>query len=452
MACLGLGLSLPMITLPVSMFGSLPDPESMGAVLNTAFLNADAARILQNSGSETIENGPLNVWSLLGYGVLIIYISGALYKLFKLTSLLLYIRSNIRKNHREKQDKLWFIYLESSSPAYSFFNYIFINRQMESLSIDELEKICFHESIHAKQYHTLDILFVELVSILFWFNPLITVFKKHLLEVHEYLADDKIIKNTDMKKSYSQLLLKLSTEEVPPILSSAFSAKQISRRISMIGKVRSGAGHRFSFLLLLPVAALLLLSFSSVENRYSGEPVTIEDRTIISSSNNQVKVGLITWINNTLYTDSQLNERLGIKSGDAYSKEYLEQKLYLDEDAINSLYLDKGYLFFQIEVEEIPKNNGSMDLTMTLYEGLPFYIRQISITGNGSVSKEDILKEVLIKEGELFSKTKLIKSVRAIGQMDLFDPEGIEVNPTPIKNEESGEFSKVDIEFRLNEK
>ena len=94
---------------------------------------------------------------------------------------------------------------------------------MESFRSDELEKICIHESIHAKQYHTLDILIVELVSILFWFNPLITVLKKHLQEVHEYLADERIINSTDMKKSYYHLLLKQKTAENPPILSSEFS-------------------------------------------------------------------------------------------------------------------------------------------------------------------------------------------------------------------------------------
>jgi len=449
---LGLGLLLPLITLPVSIYGSQPVSESLRAVFNMAILNADTAIFSQNSGNISIANDQLSIGSILGYGLILVYISGVFYRLVQLTKKLLHIRNSIRNNIREKRDRLWFIYLENGSPAYSFFNYVFIHKHLKHLSSDELVKIYNHESIHASQYHTLDILFVELVSILFWFNPLIKMFKNHLLEVHEYLADEKIIKSPDMKKSYSHLLLKLSSEENPPILSSAFSAKQISRRISMIGKARSLPRHRFSFLLLLPATAFLLISFSSVENRYTNNPASIENQTSVSSSMSQMKIGVITWKNNTLYTDDQLNEWLGIKSGDAYSKEYLEQRLYLDEDAINSLYLDKGYLFFQIEVEEIPKDNGSMDLTMTLYEGLPFYIRQISITGNGSVSKEDILKEVLIKEGDLFSKTKLIKSVRAIGQMDLFDPEGIVVNPTPIKDEVSGEFNKVDVEFKLAEK
>jgi hypothetical protein len=452
MASLGLGLLLPIITLPVSIYGSQPVSESLGAVFNMAIINADTALFPQNSGNVFIANDQLSIGSILGYGLILVYISGVFYRLVQLIKKLLHIRNSIRNNQRIKRGKLWFIYLETTSPAYSFFNYVFINKHLERLSSEELVKIYNHESIHASQYHTLDILFVELVSILFWFNPMIKMFKNNLLEIHEYLADEKIIKSPDMRKSYSHLLLKLSSEENPPILSSAFSAKQISRRISMIGKARSLPRHRFSFLLLLPAAAFLLISFSSVENRYSTVSASIKNQTAVSSSIMQMKVGVITWTNNTLHTDDQLTERLGIKSGDAYSKEYLEQRLYLDEDAVNSLYMDNGYLFFQVEVEEAPKDDGTMDLTITLYEGVQAHIRQITIVGNGSVPKEDVLKEILIQEHELFSKTKLIESVRAIARMGLFDPENIAVNPTPIKDEVSDELNKVDIEFKLAEK
>lgn len=449
---LALGLLLPLITLPISIYGSFTESESIGAIFNMPIFTADTEIFPQNSGNVSIESSKLNTWSLLSYGLISLYMSGVIYKLFQLTKKLLHIRNSIRNSQRVKRDRLWFIYLENGSPAYSFFNYVFINKQLERLSSDELEKICFHESIHAMQYHTLDILFVELISILLWFNPVIKMFKKHLLEVHEYLADQKIIKSTNMKKSYSLLLLKLSSEENPPILSSAFSAKQISRRIKMIGRTRSLARHRLSFLMLLPAAAFLLISFSSVENKYSNISESIDNQTVAASSIQEMKVGVIIWTDNTLYTDDQLTERLGIKNGDSYSKEFLEQRLYLDEDAINSLYLDKGYLFFRIEVDEIPKDDGSMDLTIAFYEGVQAYIRNITIVGNGNVSKEDVLKEIRIQEDELFSKTKLIESVRAIARMGLFDPENIQVNPIPIQDEMSSEFAKVDIEFKLTEK
>jgi len=451
LVCLGLGMILPLVTLPVSMYGSLSSSETMGSVFNMAIRNADTALFFQSSANVSMDNDQLNIWMILGYGLILVYISGVFFRLVQLSKKLFQIRNSIRNNQKEKRDRLWFVYLDNGAPAYSFFSYVFINTQLADLSNDELVKIYKHESIHARQYHTLDILLIELISILFWFNPLIKMFKKHLHEVHEYLADESISNNTDMKKSYSLLLLKLSSEENPPLISSAFSAKQISRRIKMIGKARSLPRQRLAFLSLLPVAAFLLISFSSVENRYSRIPISVESQTAVPSNATQMKVGVINWINNTLYTDDQLTKRLGIKSGDVYSKEYFEQRLWIDMDAVSSLYMDKGYLFFNAEAKEDPKNGGEMDLTITLYEGVQSYIRQISIVGNGSVPKEDILKEVLLQEGELFSRTKLIKSVQAIGQMGLFDPENITVNPTPIQEEFDGEFAKVDIEFNLND-
>ena len=62
------------------------------------------------------------------------------------------------------------------------------------------------------------------------------------------------------------------------------------------------------------------------------------------------------------------------------------------------------------------------------------------------------MEKIVIQQGELFSKTKLMKSVQAISKMNLFDPENILVNPTPIKDPLSGEFTLVDIEFKLTEK
>ena len=320
------------------------------------------------------------------------------------------------------------------------------------MSNEELERIGNHEIIHAKQYHTADILFIELVSMFFWFNPLIKIFKEYLQEVHEYLADENILNNKAMKQSYSNLLLKLTTEENPPILSSAFSAKQISRRIRMIEKSRSLPRHRILFCLLLPVTAFLLMSFSYLEARSNSNPLTIEPQPSTAASASQLKVGKITWVNNTIYSDAQLSKKLGIENGDDYSVDHLNQRLYLETDAASSLYMDNGYLFFNAEVKENPNDDGFIDLTITIYEGVQVKIRQILITGNGNVPKKDIMEKILIQEGELFSRTRLINSVHAIAQMNQFDPEHIVTYPTPIKNSSTGEFTLVDFEFKLTEK
>lgn len=449
---LALGLILPLITLPSGWHYILPGAGSIDRPLNLSFLNIDSSLTQQNPGTHTLENSPLNRWLIFGYGLIIIYISIAVFRLIQLSRRLLSIQSLIRNNPGVQKDRYWFIQLEMALPAFSFFNYIFISKNLESLSSEEMERIGNHEINHAKQYHTLDNLFLELLSVLFWFNPLIKVFKDKLQEIHEYLADENILKNNTMKQSYSNLLLKLTTVENPPIPSSAFSAKQISRRLRMIDKPKSLPGHRILFFLLLPVAAFLLMSFSYLETRSKPDPSTVENISTAATPASKTRVGLISWVGNTIYSDAQLNEKLGIKSGEKYSVDHLNQRLYINEDAVSSLYLDNGYLFFNAEVDENPKDDGSMDLTITIYEGVQAIIRQILITGNGRVPKKDVMENIVMQEGELFSKAKLIKSVRAIAKMKLFVPEKIEPTPIPVQDPVSGEYAQVDIEFKLTEK
>lgn len=451
-----LGLTLPLITLPSGWHYILPGASSIDKPLNLSFLNADSTLSQQNPGNHAPESNPVNRWVIWGYGLCIIYITIVVYRLIRLSKKLLSIRSSIRNNSRVQKDRYWFIQLETTSPAFSFFNYIFISKNMGSLSSEELEQIGSHEIIHAKQYHTLDNLFLELLTALFWFNPLIKIFKENLQEIHEYLADEKILKNNAMKQAYSNLLLKLTTVENPPIPSSAFSAKQISHRLRMIEKPKSLPRQRVLFFLLLPTAALLLMSFSYLETRSNPNTLSTEYQSTAAIPASQISVGKISWTGNTLYTDAQLDEKLGIKSGDEYSLDFLNKKIWgvdaiSSKDAVSTLYQDDGYLFFSVEVEENFKDDGFIDLTITIFEGVQAYIRNITFEGNGSVSIEDILKNILVKEGELFNKTKLINSVHAITRMGLFDPEKIVPNPIPIKDPLSGESTLVDIEFKLTE-
>ncbi len=447
-----LGVVLPLITLPGQWYQSLLGSESIDNPLNLIFLNANANSSPETSASVFLENSRRDMRAAMAYLFMGIYISGALFRLVKLAEKLLIIRSSIRQHNRERRDDYWFIPLETQSPAYSFLNYIFISKNLENLSASDMERIFTHETIHARQGHSLDILFAELVSVLFWFNPLMKAFRKYLTEVHEYLADEKTINNTEMKKSYSHLLLKLTSEEQPFKLSSAFSAKQISRRILMMEKARSIPRQKFSLLLLLPAAVVLLMSFSYFENRSSASPLILEDQASEARASYQLKVGKISWEGNSLFTDSRLTKELGIKTGDAYSEDHLLDRLYRDEDAVNALFLDKGYLMLNLNFEELPNDDGTMDLVITIYEGEPWRIGQIIIKGNGSVPEQDVMDVILLKPGDLFSKTKLIHSVQAIKQMNKFVPEEILPNPIPLKDPVSGEFSVVDMEFLLKEK
>ena len=221
----------------------------------------------------------------------------------------------------------------------------------------------------------------------------------------------------------------------------------------MMEKARSIPRQKFSFLLLLPAAVVLLMSFSYFENRSSASPLILEDQASEAGASYQLVVGKISWEGNTLFTDSRLTKELGIKTGDAYSEDHLLDRLYRDEDAVNALFLDKGYLMLNLNFEELPNDDGTMDLVITIYEGEPWRIGQIIVKGNGSVPEQDVMDVILLKPGDLFSKTKLIQSVQAIKQMNKFVPQEILPNPIPLKDPVSGELSAVvDMEFVLKEK
>jgi len=155
----------------------------------------------------------------------------------------------------------------------------------------------------------------------------------------------------------------------------------------------------------------------------------------------------ISWIGNTKYTAAQLNATLGVKKGDIYNQKLLKKRLESDEDAVNSLYLDYGYLFFQLVPAEVSIMNDSIDLEMRMYEGKPATINNVIIKGNTKTNEHVVRRELRTLPGELFSKEKIIRTVRELATLGHFDPEKIVPDPRP--NMADG---TVDIQYNLEEK
>jgi len=167
---------------------------------------------------------------------------------------------------------------------------------------------------------------------------------------------------------------------------------------------------------------------------------------------NSSKIGNITWVNNTIYSSAKLNEVLGMKKGDEYSKEKLNSRIWNDKRGVSSLYLDKGYLFSNIKTSENTSNDGTINLIFTIYEGNRGKIGKIDIKGNKNVPTKDILNKIEIKSGDIFSKAKLIQSVRAIGLMGKFNEVEIKPEIIPGSKIPNSEFINVDLVFNVAEK
>jgi outer membrane protein insertion porin family len=157
----------------------------------------------------------------------------------------------------------------------------------------------------------------------------------------------------------------------------------------------------------------------------------------------------VTWEGNYVYTDEQLSAVLGISKGDVYNIAELEKKLTFNPNGsdITSLYMDDGYLFFNIEPVEVGIEGDSVDIEMRIVEGPQATINQVRVVGNTRTSDHVILREIRTLPGQKFNRSLLIRTQREISTLGYFDPE--KVNPVPIPNQSDG---TVDIEYQVEER
>ncbi len=155
----------------------------------------------------------------------------------------------------------------------------------------------------------------------------------------------------------------------------------------------------------------------------------------------------ITWVGNKKFTSAQLSRVLRIKKGDVYDQSLLDKRLSTDDDAVSNLYMDDGYLFFNVTPVEVSVENDSIDLEMRIFEGPQATIKDVIITGNTRTNDHVIRREIRTLPGELFSKSDIIRTVRELAQLGHFDPE--QIVPTPKPNPADG---TVDLEYSLVEK
>ena len=153
----------------------------------------------------------------------------------------------------------------------------------------------------------------------------------------------------------------------------------------------------------------------------------------------------ISWAGNTIYSSEYLDLLLGMKKGDVYNQTLLNKRTMEDDDAVANLYMNNGYLFFQLVPIESKIEGDSIALEMRVMEGPQARINNIAINGNDRLYEKVIRRELRVRPGDLFSKEALQRSAREIAQTGHFDPESMDIRPEP--NPDNG---TVDLIFNLN--
>ncbi len=159
--------------------------------------------------------------------------------------------------------------------------------------------------------------------------------------------------------------------------------------------------------------------------------------------------GNITWAGNAQYPTTLLNEVLGIEKGEVFSEEKLNKKLNGSPNGqdVSSLYLDAGYLTFNVDPVQTRVYGDSVDLELRIYEGPQYTISKVTLKGNDITNDKVVLREIRTKPGQKFSKTAVVRTTREIAQLGNFDEQKTDVRPIP--NPADG---TVDIEYTVAEK
>ena len=156
----------------------------------------------------------------------------------------------------------------------------------------------------------------------------------------------------------------------------------------------------------------------------------------------------ITWVGNTKYPDEFLNRILKIRKGDVYDQSALETALSYNPNGsdIRSLYMDDGYLFFDVQPVEVNVQNDSIDIEIRMREGKQATVNRVTVTGNTKTNDHVALRQLQTRPGQLFSRDKLISSQRELVQLKYFNAEKISPDVTP--NPDDG---TVDINYNVEE-
>jgi len=162
----------------------------------------------------------------------------------------------------------------------------------------------------------------------------------------------------------------------------------------------------------------------------------------------QYKIRNIAWEGNAVYSPEVLSDRLGFRPGQVFNAEKFEQNLRSnpDQNDVASLYLDNGYLKFNLDPDIRRVAKDSIDITIHVYERNQFRIGQVDIKGNRKTYDNVIRRELFTRPGDYFDRSAIIRSLRQLSQLNYFNPEKLRPDTRLVDDQ------TVDLIYEVEEK
>lgn len=191
-------------------------------------------------------------------------------------------------NSKQLLNDVEVVLIEEPTLPHSFWNSVFINKEEFETGKIPLELIA-HEKAHLKQKHTLDILFIEVLQIVFWFNPLLVLFKKAIKLNHEFLADEAVNEQFDSVTAYQKLLLNFASNKNTIALASNLNYLITKKRLIMMTKKESRFKMVFKVLIVSFVCVMSLFVFSSETIAQKVKDKSDYDKMIVKGINDSIE-------------------------------------------------------------------------------------------------------------------------------------------------------------------
>ncbi|MDR7371672.1 M56 family metallopeptidase [Flavobacterium aquidurense] len=255
---------------------------------------------LSNANFLSVYNQPTekNIFEMnLNFILIAVYTLGVLALLIKFAFDFYTLNSVLKGKKVKQQADFKFIDTTENIAPFSYFEYIVYNSSM--FTALELENIIEHEKVHSDQNHTIDVLISRFFCILFWFNPLIWLYKKAITQNLEFIADAVAAQKISDKKAYQYTLLKITTHESCLSITNHFYQSLIKKRIVMLNKNQSKKRNSWKLYVVIPALAAFVLLFQV-------EVIAKEKREITKEINGDGSVDVYKIKKTT--TDQQLKE------------------------------------------------------------------------------------------------------------------------------------------------
>jgi len=364
-------LIIPFISIPVNLPDNKAKDTLVTAINSTVPVFSQEQDLINYADYQSIsttEYEPNAFYERINFPLLLLflYLTGVILLLIRFLRNIFFITRQIKLSERIAYSGHRLVLTDNQVNPFCFLNTIFVSKQAY-LKNEIAGELLNHELEHIRQAHSLDVIFIELIQIIYWFNPVIVLYNRAVRVNHEYLADSGAIQDSADISIYADKLISFVTCKRNVPLSSGFNPSLTRKRLIMLTKSRSGIinyGARIFSTITLAAALFLILSFTPTNSQQTDagldfgqlpEPQTLKVKDIDRNEYKTVKIGSNIWMAENLKT-TRYNDGTDIplvRDNNDWQKYQAGYSWYNNEEAENKNTYGALYNWYAVNTNKL---------------------------------------------------------------------------------------------------